>query len=297
MTVERVVDSGAAALQSGRAWPGVNGTTRGAFQGMMRLPVSFTLIVCLLASCARTPANPDYAAAELRSVAIVPSFYEPAAQLGDSKANYADGAVIGAAGGAGIGALSAKASAGLLCTVGGPLCLIVMIPAAIVGGLVGGVAGAAVDAITTDPGGRIASARGAIEQAVAEMRLTDALASATHARAAQSNHPVRLVPKTEDWRALAAQGHTSALEVDVTELQILPREKEMALILTARSRLYRTSDGKLIGERVSEAQTPFRKYQEWAADEAQPLRRAIDDAVAQLSRTIVSEHLGYRRRS
>jgi hypothetical protein len=260
-----------------------------------------TLMVVLLlfAGCARTPEKPDYAAADLRAVAIVPSLYEPAAQFdpGSSKANYADGAIIGATGGAGIGAMSAQASAGLLCTIGGPLCLIVVIPAAIVGGLIGGVAGAAVDAITTDPGGRIADARGAIEQAVAEMRLTDAVAAKTHAMASESKHPVRLEQRTEDFRALAAHGITSALEVGMDELRILPREKEMALILRARSRLYRTSDGELLDERVSEAQTHFRKYQDWAADEAEPLRRAVDAAVAQLSRTIVSEHLGYRPRA
>ena len=264
----------------------------------MRNSVAFLVIASLLAGCARSPVNPDYAAADLRSVAIVPSMYEPAAQFDpDNKANYADGAVIGAAGGAGIGAISAQASAGLLCTIGGPLCLIVMIPAAIVGGLIGGLAGGVADAITTDPGGRIADARDAIEETLAQMRLTEAVAVQTHARAAESNHPVKLLPKTEDWRALAAQGHTSALEVDVTDLQILAREKEMALVLTTRSRLYRTSDGKLLDERMSEAQTDFRKYRDWAADEAQPLRRAVDDAVAQLGKRIVSEHLGSRPRA
>jgi hypothetical protein len=218
-------------------------------------------------------------------VAIVASPYEPAAQFNGSNANYADGAVIGAAGGAGIGAISAQASAGLVCTIGGPLCLIVMIPAAIVGGLVGGVAGAAVDAITTDPGGRIADARGVIEQAIAEMRLTDALAAKTSEK---FNLPLA---KNGDLPAQAM------LEVGVSDLRILAREKEMALVLRARSRLYRTANGETIDERVSEAQTDFRKYQDWAADEAQPLRRAVDAALAELSRSIVSGRLETPRRA
>ncbi|MGH8741531.1 MAG: hypothetical protein ACREUN_11495 [Burkholderiales bacterium] len=198
---------------------------------------------------------------------IVASPYEPAAQFGaEGKGSPAEGAVIGAAGGAGIGAMSAKASAGLLCTVGGPLCLIVMIPAAILGGLVGGLAGGVADAITTDPGQRIADARGAIEQAVAEMRLTDALAAQMRQKAGSA----------------AASSYT--LEVGVTDLDFLAREKDMAVSLRARSRLYRAADGALLEERLAEAQTGYRKYEDWAAEKALPLRRAIDEAIGRLSR-------------
>jgi hypothetical protein len=257
------------------AWS--TGLPRDAFQRLMRVFIVFLALTAFLAGCAGTAAYKG----EIGSVAIVASPYEPAAQFNGSNANYADGAVIGAAGGAGIGAISAQASAGLVCTIGGPLCLIVVIPAAIVGGLVGGVAGAAVDAITTDPGGRIADARGVIEQAIAEMRLTDALAAKT---AEQANLPLR---KSTDLM----------LEVGVSDLKILAREKEMALVLRARSRLYRTANGETIDERVSEAQTGFRKYQDWAADEAQPLRRAVDAALAELSRSIVSARLETPRRA
>ncbi|HEY1291054.1 MAG TPA: hypothetical protein VGF58_22190, partial [Burkholderiales bacterium] len=89
-------------------------------------------------------------------VAVVASPLEPAAQLNGSPGNYADGAFVGAAGGAGLGAMSAYSSAGMLCTIGGPLCMVVVVPVAVVGGLVGGVAGAAVDAVATDPLGRAA---------------------------------------------------------------------------------------------------------------------------------------------
>ena len=106
-------------------------------------------------------------------VAVVAAPLEPAAQFNGSQANYLDGALVGAAGGAGVGAMSGYSSAGLLCTLGGPLCWAVVVPVAVVGGVVGGVAGAAVDALTTDPFGRTADARGVIEQALGEMRLTD----------------------------------------------------------------------------------------------------------------------------
>jgi hypothetical protein len=263
---------------------------------MMRADTLLVTLCLVLGGCASSPvpSGPD-----LGAIAIVASPYEPAAQFDpDSKAGNNAGAVIGAAGGAGIGALSAQASAGLLCTVGGPLCLIVMIPAAIVGGLLGGVTGGVVDAVTADPGNRIANAKAAIEETVAEMRLTDAVAAQTHLRASETRGPVILLKEKEtDYRALAAKGITAALEVEAIDLQFLAREKEMALALRARSRLYRTSDGELLDERVSQAQTDFRKYQDWAADEAQPLRRAVDAAVAELGRSIVSEQLGSRPRA
>src|SRR5207244_12716036 len=147
-----------------------------------------TLLVLLLftlCGCASSPYEKPHA--------IVPSAYEPAAQFPEGKGGLNKGAVVGAAGGAAIGAASAQASAGLLCTVGGPLCLIVMIPAAIVGGLVGGVTGGVVDAVTADPGNRIATARNAIEQTVAEMRLTDAVAVQTHMRASEAKARVILL--------------------------------------------------------------------------------------------------------
>ena len=246
---------------------------------MMRRTLAL-LAAASLAACGGNPVAP----AEVRPVAVVPSSYEPAAQFdADGKGLMNGGAVVGAAGGAGIGAMSAKASAGLMCTISGPLCLIVMVPAAIVGGVVGGLAGGVVDMITTDPGNRIANARGTIEHAVAEMRLTDALAAKTSER---GNFPLQK----------AADGNGAVLEVGVSGLEILAQEKDMALVLRARSRLYRPATGETLDERTTQTQTEFRKYQEWAADEAQPLRQAVDAALAELSRSIVSE-LGSPRRA
>jgi hypothetical protein len=234
----------------------------------MRTPLVF-FVSAALAACGTTvpqrSAAPD---------AIVASPFEPAAQLEGGKASYADGAVLGAAGGAGIGAMSAKASAGLLCTIGGPLCLIVVVPAAIVGGLVGGVTGALADAITTDPGGRIQTARGTIEQAVAEMRLTHSLAAKTS--------EIGKIPLVKTDAAPTG----NVLEIGVSELEIVAREKEMALVLHGRSRLLKGSE--VVDERVAEAHTGFRRYQDWAENEAQPLRAAVDAALADLGRSLLS---------
>jgi hypothetical protein len=222
------------------------------------------IVVAALAGCASRPPP-------IEPTAVVASPYEPAAQLEAVKGSYAEGAVLGAAGGAGIGAMSAKASAGLLCTIGGPLCLIVVVPAAIVGGLVGGVAGAAADAITTDPLGRVQDARGTIDRAVAEMRLTEALA--------QKTSELAKLPYGKD----AAPSPT--LEIGVSDLEIVAREKDMALVLHGRARLLQNEEA--IYERTAEAQTGFRKYQDWAANEAEPLKQAVDQALAELGRALL----------
>ena len=80
--------------------------------------------IAILAGCASTP-KPE-ASAEL------PRSHE--------------GKVVGGAGGALAGGVMAYSSAGVLCTIGGPLCAIVVVPAAILGGVVGLAAGSVVDA-------------------------------------------------------------------------------------------------------------------------------------------------------
>jgi hypothetical protein len=242
----------------------------------MRAPLAL-LCAAVLAGCGVTaPYRHDAASSAAAPDAVVASPLEPAAQFQGSHANYADGAVIGATGGAGIGAMSAYSSAGLLCTIGGPLCMMVVVPGAVAGGLVGGLAGAAVQAVTTDPLGRIASARGTIEQALADMRLTDGLASKT---SEQLKLPLA--------KAGDVQGGT-ILEVGVSDLEILAHEKEMALVLRARSRLVRSSDGRVLEEHEAETRTEFQKYQDWAADGGQPLRDAVDYALVRLGRSLVN---------
>jgi hypothetical protein len=242
----------------------------------MRTPLAL-LCAAVLAGCGVTaPSRQEAASVAAAPAAVVASRLEPAAQFQGSQVRYADGAVIGATGGAGIGAMSAYSSAGLLCTIGGPLCMMVVVPVAVVGGLVGGLAGAAVQAATTDPLGRVAGARGTIEQAIADMRFTNGLA-------AKTSEQLKLpLAKAED-----VQGGT-ILEVEVSELEILAHEREMALVLRARSRLYRSGDGKVLDEHEAETQTEFRKYQDWATDGGQPLRDAVDYALVRLGRSLVN---------
>ena len=255
----------------------------------MRIPLAL-LCAATLAGCGVTNLQWEGPAPVAASpVAVVASPLEPAAQLNGGQANYADGAFLGAAGGAGFGAMSAYSSAGMLCTIGGPLCMVVVVPVAIVGGLVGGVAGAAVDAVASDPLGRAATARGTIEQAIADMRVTDGLA-------AKTSEQMKL-PLAKAGVAKAVDAPGDILEVGVSELELLAHKTEMALVLRGRSRLVRSSDGRVLEEHEAETRTEFRKYQDWAADGGQPLRDAVDYALVRLGRALVNARRESRPRA
>jgi transcriptional regulator with XRE-family HTH domain len=71
----------------------------------------------------------------------------------------------------------------------------------------------------------------------------------------------------------------------------VPRERDMAIELRVRSRLYRTEDGLLMEQFEKTVHSDFRSYANWAENEAQPLREAIDAACAELGRTVSAVHL------
>ena len=254
----------------------------------------FSIVLALLvAACAQIPQQPKEA--DFRSLAIVPVAYEPPAKSEEAKKGYT-GAVLGAGGGALAGGAMAYGSAGLMCTIGGPLCAVVVIPAAIVGGLVGGLAGGAIDA-ATDPTKRNAAARKSVAEAIAKVKPADALAEQAYRRAREDTPTVVLAqPKTE-VRSLASQGASAALEVEVTGFNVLAKESEMAVEVRGRSRLYRTADGAFLGEYETSTQTAYRKYEEWAADEGRPLRRALEHAFGDVGDALVAGQVKSRLRA
>jgi len=223
----------------------------------------FVVFTALLAGCAQTSFQ---ARNEISTpVTVVASNVEPAAHFYEN-GGINSGAVVGGVGGAGIGAAMGQASAGLLCTIGGPLCLIYVVPAAIVGGLVGGVAGGVIDSATSDMGGKVARAREEIAASLAEIHVTQALAREASTR-------------------LPSGSSENILEVEATRLEFVPREKDVAILMEGRTRLMR--DGKLIEEKTASAQSEYRKYAELAAS----VPAEVDGLVAKLAGELVA---GYR---
>lgn len=87
------------------------------------------LVIALLPGCASTSTPED-----------------PKPEASVEQPRHHEGKVVGGAGGALAGGAMAYSSAGILCTIGGPLCAIVVVPAAILGGVLGLAAGSVVDA-------------------------------------------------------------------------------------------------------------------------------------------------------
>ena len=174
----------------------------------MRIASRLLLVCALLPGCAGTPEPVEKSGA---SLAIVPVAYPPVSRIEASRPGRHDGAAVGAAGGAAGGAVWGYGAAGLLCTIGGPLCMIVVIPAAIVGAVAGGTVGSVADAIAADPE-RTEKARAALADAVAQVRTSENVA----ARAQQSAGPdsVLLAAGSPDFRSLARRGIPTAMEID-----------------------------------------------------------------------------------
>jgi hypothetical protein len=94
------------------------------------MKISAALLCLSVAACGSSPKQP-----------------EPA----EKTTKRHDGKIVGALGGAGTGAAVGYSSAGMLCTISGPLCLFVVVPAALVGGVVGLAAGSVVDSVSAVP--------------------------------------------------------------------------------------------------------------------------------------------------
>jgi hypothetical protein len=172
--------------------------------------------------------------------------------------------------------------------------MIVVIPAAIVGAVAGGTVGGVADAIAADPE-RIEKARAALADAVAQVRTSENVAR----RAQQSAGPdsLLLAPGEPDFQSLSRRGIPTAMEIAVTEFEVVPLEREMAIELHVRSRLYRTQDGLLLEQFEKTVRSDFRGYADWAANEARPLREAIDAACAELGQSVSAVHLRSRPRA
>lgn len=63
------------------------------------------------------------------------------------------------------------------------------------------------------------------------------------------------------------------------------------LILSVRARAVRVADGRLLHEETFESESEKRKFVEWAENDAQPLREALDNVALKLANDIVARVL------
>lgn len=256
---------------------------------MKRVLAAFLVI---LTGCAEVPSDvPEKSSA---SLAILPVSEPPVSRIESTRPGRHDGAAVGVAGGAAGGAAWGYGTAGVLCTISGPLCAIIVIPAAIVGAVAGGTVGGVVDAIAADPE-RVEKARATLADAVQQMQTTQAVAK--RAQQVAGDDSVLLPAGELDLDALARRGIPTVLEIAVTQFEVAPRERDMAIELHVRSRLYRTQDGMLLEQFEKTVRSDWRAYAAWAAEDALPLRQAIDAACAELGQSVSAVHLRSRPRA
>ena len=83
-------------------------------------------------------------------IALAGCASSPQKETAAEEPRHHEGKVIGGAGGALAGGAIGYSSAGVLCTIGGPLCMAVVVPAAILGSIVGLAGGAVVDKVNDE---------------------------------------------------------------------------------------------------------------------------------------------------
>lgn len=83
-------------------------------------------------------------------IALAGCASNPQKEATAEETRHHEGKVIGGAGGALAGGALGYSSAGVLCTIGGPLCAVVVVPAAILGGVIGLAGGAIVDKVRAE---------------------------------------------------------------------------------------------------------------------------------------------------
>ena len=219
----------------------------------------------------------------------------------------AAGKVRGAAKGAAVGALGGAAAVaeGLRFTSGGcsgdacGFVVVVMLGVLIGAATVGAVTGAVIGAVTTESAAKAREATAALQHAFAELRIQQTLRDRL-VTVARDEAQLDLMPVADpgpadpdvdvDYRPLAAQGADTILEVSMTQLGLTGDRSVnplLVLSMTTRIRLIRSRDGAELYRQELDNRSESRKFVEWAADDAEAFREAMDAAYTDVSREIV----------
>jgi hypothetical protein len=164
---------------------------------------------------------------------------------------------------------------------------------------VGAVTGAVMGAVTAESTAKVHDAEAALAHALAELKIQETLGDRL-VTIARDDTRLALVPggdvgPTEsdmavDYRPLAAQGMDTVLEVSVIRLGLTGDRSvnpPLALSMTARIRLIRIGDGAELYQEELDRRSGSRKFVEWAANDAEAFRDAMDAAYTDVSREIV----------
>ena len=280
-----------------------------------RYPVVVALVGCLILfqwGCASKQAKSPPLAREGADVVGVVTPSET--WKGSLKPPSGKGAA--AARGAGRGALAgAQPGFAILqgmrgCGGGGPVGAVICGSLALVGlgitatgGALGALAGAVHGAANTEsPSEEIT---GSLNAAITQLQLQEALVESVLSAGAYRRAELTFVrlpngppPQSGKARATHADGPNvdTILEVALDDIQLRRYgsgpQLWVALVVSARARLIRATDGRELRRHVARHQSTPWSYEEWAADDARPLREALAVASTSMATDIVDVVLG-----
>jgi hypothetical protein len=278
--------------------------TRGGTAGAVTCPrlLSLCLVLVLgLVGCSHVSPKPvpEDVRAQLGPVAVIPARFEAKTEL----RMPAKGGVAGTGRGAATGALKGMSLAtelGRGCQGYGCIFSLALIPA---GGLIGGLVGAIHGGLTAVPAAAVEDGSAELRSAMAELDLQETLGHRVF-RAAQAQTCHRLVIDNENgprgrkekigYQPLVADGIQTVLEISVLGFELKGPwdvNPELELIVSARARLVRTSDGAVLYERTLDHRSIKRRFADWATDGGGPFRVEREGALDHLAGEIVADTL------
>ncbi len=266
----------------------------------MRHVTRHTMVTCVVLAfligqwgCATVPTGPppmltDSARANLGTIGVVTTRVAAETHLEGPTSGKGSGAGKGAAGGF-LGCILGGAHGG---AYGAALGILLSPVCALGGGIYG--------AIAAETSERVEEAEATFNKAVVDLNIQEAMRDRVFQIAQQeTRYPLALLTgQGPNAREAAAADRSSARQETDTILEVsVPRfglvgggiNPPLPLVVTAHARLVRVADGTELYTAPWTYRSGTRKFVEWAANNAQPLRTELDRAVQTLAETIVEE--------
>ena len=263
------------------------GRTASATRYSIVIWLSITLLL-LQWGCAHAPPYPQPPSEEVRAalgtIGVVSAAVTSETQLkGPTR-----GKLHGAGKGAAYGALQGMVAGLEAYIIGAP-----------VFGAIGGTIGLGLGAIIARSGSEVKETEAALTKALGELKVQETIRDRVLEEAREkTQHTFVLVEDQVPYSSLADKGIDTVLEVGVLELKFEGKgiNPPLTLVMSVRARLIRVSDEtELYVYTLDPPSTNARKFTEWAADDARPLRDELEDINQYLAKQIVEKlFLQYR---
>ena len=242
---------------------------------------------CLLGACAAAPQMPPEV--DLRHAAIMADAAEPALLI-DGPSGKAAGAGKDAAKGGGAGFLVS----GWACAAAGPLaplCFITVVPASMA---VGAVGGAIIGAVRSESAAGVDEKRSLLQTQLAASAATEQLVAHLQKQSREAAQFELPLAPTVAGAALAKW----TLQIALTELATVGSgpDTPYALQASAQMKVVRSGEAQpVFAKQYQSVSAATLKTADWRADEAAPVRHAIDDMSAALAAQMLGDLMQTRR--